>query len=63
VENLGREAVNVTLNESNAELSAGTLVRLPLERQVPSWSPAAAYEPDFADVPEYDGEIDPRTSY
>lgn len=60
VENLGSATVTVTLNESGGEVPAGGLMRLPLER-APSDAPE--YEPDFADEPQYDGEIDPRTSY
>ncbi len=61
VENLGAEAVAVALNGSVAELAAGALDRLPLERSVPQG--AVGYETDFADEPEFAGEIDSRTAY
>lgn len=63
VENLGSAKATVTLNESGGAVPPGVLIRLPQERRVTSGSPAAAYEPDFADEPQYDGEIDPRTSH
>lgn len=61
VENLGAEAVRVTLNGSLAEVPAGGRVRLPLERCVPAG--ALGYEPDFAAEPDYQGKIDSRTAY
>lgn len=61
VENLGQTALTVTLNESAAELSPGGITRLPLERRVPP--DAAGYAPDFADEPDYAGEIDASTPY
>ncbi len=61
VENLGPTEASVTLNGSVADLPPGALTRLPLERRVP---PAAAgYEPDFADEPACEGEIDSSTPY
>jgi len=61
VENLGPDAVTVALNGSVAELAAGALDRLPLERSVPP--DAFGYEPEFADEPAYEGEINSRTAY
>ena len=61
VQNLGATAVTVTLNGNLAQFSAGDIARLPLERRVPP--EAAGYEPDFADEPDYEGEIDGATPY
>ncbi len=61
VENLGPQTITVTLNGSAAELPAGTVAHLPLQRSVPDG--AVGYEPDFALEPPYDGEIDARTAY
>ncbi|MGI5820213.1 MAG: hypothetical protein ACOX9R_19170 [Armatimonadota bacterium] len=61
VENLAEAAVTVTLNGCVAELAAGTRAGLPLERAVPE--DATAYSPEFADEPDYQGEIDAWTPY
>ncbi|MFW5868431.1 MAG: hypothetical protein ACOCX2_11480, partial [Armatimonadota bacterium] len=61
VENLGQSPLTVTLNESAATLPPGAVTRVAIERTVPE--DATGYDPDFADEPEYEGEIDASTPY
>ena len=61
VENLGPDAVTVTLNGSVVELTVGSRASVALERRVPDSAPG--WEPDFADEPDYHGEINARTPY
>ncbi|MFW6437782.1 MAG: hypothetical protein ACOCZ7_02105 [Armatimonadota bacterium] len=61
VENLGDTALTVTLNDSIADLAAGAVTQLSLEHAVPE--DGRGYEPDFADEPDFDAEIDASTPY
>jgi hypothetical protein len=61
VENVGTDALTVTLNGAVVELAAGAAESVPMARSVPDGE--VGYEPDFADEPDYDGEIDADTAY
>jgi hypothetical protein len=61
LENLGAEGCAVNVNGIAGFVEAGQGIEMPLERrEAPD---AAGYEPNFAEEPPYDREIDFRTAY